>query len=232
MNDRETFFVLVREIPAPVHFWIVPPVPTPPFPLTVRPLVETVLFRIMPLAGPPAPVPAVMLRKVAPLAPIVVLLICSAVPAVELSVLTVEVLFCVATIVPPPVHKSDVPEAEIMPMLLNVKVLPVFVPVRLTPFAALVAVTVRSRIVAPVVMLFPRIPLPAVGLIERSSTRLFPPSVTIVAPLLSTGVVLAGKASDWLNGASVMPASLSAVVMLIAWPAIVCPLLSEMAAPA
>src|SRR6266851_4028173 len=217
MNDRETFFVLVREIPAPVHFWIVPPVPAPPFPLTVSPPVEPVLFRIMPLAGPPAPVPAVMLRKVAPLAPIVVLLICSAVPAVELSVLTVEVLFCVATIVPPPAHKSDVPEAEIMPMLLNVKVLPVFVPVRLTPFAALVAVIVRSRMVALVVMLFPEIPaVPPDGLIERSSTRLLPPSVTMVAALLSTGVVLAGKVSVWLFGASVMPASVSAWPMLIA----------------
>src|SRR5713101_2735295 len=129
MNDRETFFVLVREIPAPVHFWIVPPVPAPPFPLTVSPPVEPVLFRIMPLAGPPAPVPAVMLRKVAPLAPIVVLLICSAVPAVELSVLTVEVLFCVALIVPPvvtppePTSLKALPPAVVTPMLLRLKVL-------------------------------------------------------------------------------------------------------------
>ncbi len=182
---------------------------------------EPVLFRTMPLAGPLPPVPAVMLRKVTPLAPIVEFRRFRAMPVVEVSVLTVEVLFCVALIVPPvvaapgPTSLKAIPPAVVTPILLKLKVLPVLVPVKLMPLAAPVPVTVRSRMVAPVVMLFPRIPLPAVGSIERSSTRLLPPSVTMVAPLLSTGVVLAGNESDWLNGASVMPASVSAVWMLI-----------------
>ena len=44
-----------------------------------------------------------MLRKVKPLAPMVVLVTLSAVPVVVVSVLTIEVLFCVALTVPPPV---------------------------------------------------------------------------------------------------------------------------------
>src|SRR5229473_164033 len=210
----------------PLLFAIVPPVLFPPTdvsdpsPTTVNPPVAPVLLRIMPL---PVAAPELMLWKVTPLAPIVVLVSCSAMPAVALSVLIVVLLSCVALTVPPvvaagpgPTSLKAVPLAVATPMLLRLKVLPVLVPVKLIPLAAPVPVTVRSRIVALVVMLFPRIPLPAVGLIERSSTRLLPPSVTIVALLLSTGVVLAGKVRVWLLGASVMPASVSAWPMLIA----------------
>ncbi len=57
----------------------------------------------MPLPALPAPVPAVMLRNVSPLAPMVVLATFSAVPVVVVMVFTMVVLFCVADTVPPPV---------------------------------------------------------------------------------------------------------------------------------
>ena len=88
---------------APVMFWIVPPLPSlatePAAPVTVKPPDAPVLFRKMPFEPPFEE----MLRNVRPLAPMVVLATLSAVPVVVVSVFTIEVLFCVALTVPPPV---------------------------------------------------------------------------------------------------------------------------------
>src|SRR5436190_24278341 len=67
----------------------------------------------MPFAGPLAgdAVPAEMLLKVSPLAPIVVLATLSAVPVVVVSVLTIVVLFWVALTVPPLVAAGPGPVA-------------------------------------------------------------------------------------------------------------------------
>ena len=112
MRVSETLPTLLSKIPAPVLFWIVPPVksavsgavklaavPTgltvivpPPAPLelpvTVKPPVLPVVLSEMPLAAPFDE----MLRKVKPLPPMVVLEMFSAVPVVVVSVLTIEVL--------------------------------------------------------------------------------------------------------------------------------------------
>src|SRR6266513_5960988 len=109
--------------------------------------------------------------------------------------------------VPPPVAVKPAPEAPVIPTLLRLKMPPLLL-VRLTPLAAPVAPIVMSRtVVVPVVIAFPSTPEPADGLIVRSSTRVLVLSVTMVAALLSTGVVLAGKVSVWLFGFKVMPAS-------------------------
>ena len=50
-----------------------------------------------------------MLRNFSPLAPMVVLATFSAVPVVDEIVLTIEVLFCVALTVPPPVALKPTP---------------------------------------------------------------------------------------------------------------------------
>src|SRR5436190_23874727 len=96
--------VFVNEIPSPVVFWMTPPELSPPtdalpLPVTVRLPFVPVLLRTIPLAAPFAE----MLRKVRPVAPIVVLATLSAVAVVVVSVLTIVVLFCVALTVPPPV---------------------------------------------------------------------------------------------------------------------------------
>ena len=75
---------LVKEIESPVLFWIAPPVQVaadeqvPPLPATVRPPAP-VLFKTMPLVPPLV----VILRKVKPPAPMVVLTTLSAVPVVD-----------------------------------------------------------------------------------------------------------------------------------------------------
>src|SRR3954471_19986678 len=58
---------------------------------------------MMALAGALAAVPAVMLRNVRPVAPMVVVATLSAVPVVVVNVLTMVPLFCVAEMTPPPV---------------------------------------------------------------------------------------------------------------------------------
>ena len=65
----------------------------------VKPPLVPVVFRIILLAAPLDE----MLRKVRPLAPMVVLATLSAVAVVDVSVLTMDVLFCVALTMPPPV---------------------------------------------------------------------------------------------------------------------------------
>ena len=73
----------MNSAPRLVAFWIVPPLPAAPVPVTVNaPL--PVVFRLIPLTGPLAE----MLRNVSPLAPMVVLATLSAVPVVVVSVFT------------------------------------------------------------------------------------------------------------------------------------------------
>src|SRR5436305_5800509 len=61
---------LVRLTPAVVVFWIVPPLPAEPVPLTTRPPDAPVLLSEIPLAGPLAAVPAETLLNFRPPAPI------------------------------------------------------------------------------------------------------------------------------------------------------------------
>src|SRR5947209_3393385 len=111
----ETPEVLLKNMPepcvvlpsAPVLCWMVPPVPALPLPVTVRPAVEPVVLRMMPFDVLFAPEPDEMLRNVRPAAPMVVFETLRAVPAVVESVLTIEVLFCVAVTVPPPVAVKE-----------------------------------------------------------------------------------------------------------------------------
>src|SRR5262245_23776115 len=114
MNIRsiEMSRVLVSDT-ALVVFRIVPPVQVsaevqvPPFALTVRPPLEPVLFRAMPLAGSTAAVllPAEMLWNVGPSVPMVVLetLRAAALVAVRVLLGAVEPLVSVTAMVPPPV---------------------------------------------------------------------------------------------------------------------------------
>src|SRR3954447_10913977 len=89
---RLTLAVLVSAMELPVVLWIVPPDPAEPVPLTLRPPVEPVVFRMIPLAGPEAAVPAVMVLKIRLPAPIVVFATFRAVPVVVVSVLLVSVV--------------------------------------------------------------------------------------------------------------------------------------------
>src|SRR3954470_24809434 len=98
---------LADESSAPVVLRICPPeqplvsafVQVPPFPVTVRLPVEPVMSSTIPFTAGVAGAPAEMLRKVSPVAPIVVLTTLSAVPLVVLSVLAAPV----TVTVPPPV---------------------------------------------------------------------------------------------------------------------------------
>src|SRR5438270_3217832 len=116
---------------------MVPPVPAPPLPVTVRPAVEPVVLRMMPFDVLFAPDPEEMLRKVRPAAPMVVLATLRAVPAVVESVLTIEELFCVAVTVPPPVavKESFAPVVRLRPPVkLMIAVLLLFRKTPVPPF--------------------------------------------------------------------------------------------------
>src|SRR6266446_1079415 len=115
-----------------------PPTEVLPSPATVRPPLAPVLLSTMPLAGsaPPSLLPAEMLLKFKPLAPMVVLATLRAVALVELMVLLLPVTL---TAVAPPVALKPVP-------LLVVRFRP---PVKLIVAPALV---VRSMALAVVVL--------------------------------------------------------------------------------
>src|SRR3954452_3365669 len=101
---------------------MVPPVPAPPVPVTVRPAAVPVLLSTTPFAGPLAAVPAEMLRKVNPLAPMVVPVTLSAVPVVVVSVFAVAV----TVMVPPPAAlKAAFAPVERVSVLVKVIVEPV-----------------------------------------------------------------------------------------------------------
>ena len=76
MSVSEMLTALMKLAPRFVMFWIVPPEPAGPVPLTVRPAVVPVWFRTMPFGAPLAE----MLRNSSSLAPMVVLATLSAVP--------------------------------------------------------------------------------------------------------------------------------------------------------
>src|SRR5438045_8854401 len=124
----------------PVLCWIVPPVPALPLPVTVKPPADPVVSRMMPFDELFAPEPDEMLRKVRPAAPIFVLVTLSAVPEVVESVLTIDVLFCVAVTVPPPVamKQSLAPVLALMPAVKAIVALVLLVswmPVPVSPIA-------------------------------------------------------------------------------------------------
>src|SRR4051812_19715829 len=107
IHASETLAVLVREMPvpwlaaAPVLFWMVPPVPAAPLPVTVRPPALPVLFRVMPMTVPPL---EEMERKVIPAAPMFVFVTLSAEP-----VPVVMLLMPVASAVPPALSVTPAP---------------------------------------------------------------------------------------------------------------------------
>ena len=68
IHDRLAVLVEVPRMPLSVEFWIVPPVPAEPLPLTVRPPLDPVVLRLMPLTAPFDE----MLLKLSPLALLVI----------------------------------------------------------------------------------------------------------------------------------------------------------------
>src|SRR5205085_1298283 len=99
IHDRFRSFVVVAWMPLLLDFWITPPEPAEPVPVTVRPPLVPVLLSRIPLAGPLPAVPDEMLRNVSPLAPIVVPSTFKATPVVVAMVFVEPVTFTV----PPPV---------------------------------------------------------------------------------------------------------------------------------
>src|ERR1051325_5077864 len=107
---------------APLLFWMVPPDPAVPLPVMVK-APEPVVSSVTPLLVPPLDV---MLRNVRPDAPMVVPVTLSALPVVVVSVLTIEVLFCVALTVPPPVAvKASLVAVDRVKPPVQLKVAPV-----------------------------------------------------------------------------------------------------------
>src|SRR4051812_31756782 len=157
----------------------------------------------------------VMLRKVKPLAPIVVLATLSAVPVVVVNVLTMVLLFCVALTVPPPVAVNAA----------LVVVLRASPPVKL--------------IVAPVLLLR-RTPVP-VSLIAwlkvvvppvRDATFTERPAVVVIGALIAT-VPLAAPVSETAPPlVPELPSVTSLVVALpIVTPLIEVPVMANLPAP-
>ncbi len=120
-----------------------------------------------------------------PLAPIVVLVTVSATPVVDASVFTIELLFCVALIVPPPVAENALPVEVVTVRLLKFSV-PRFA-VMFTPLPVLpLSVTTMSWILlVPDPAALPSIADPDVFVIEKYSTTLPPASVITLPALLS-----------------------------------------------
>src|SRR5436190_12115358 len=103
----------VSEMPGPVEFSIVPPVPAEPFPVTLRPPLAPVVFSTIPLDAPFDEID----RNVRPLAPIVVLATVSAV-AVVVAIQFVPL----AVTVPPPVRLSPAVVVFVIVMSARVRV--------------------------------------------------------------------------------------------------------------
>src|SRR5262245_50250716 len=131
--------VMLSEIEFPVVFCTAPPVhvatevQVPPLPVTISPPLDPVLLRTMPLVGPLAAVPAEMLRKVGPRAPMFVLVTFRAVPVVVAIVLVEPVTL---TVPPPvalkallaPVDNVTPPLNVIVPLVLLVSEMPLSTP--------------------------------------------------------------------------------------------------------
>ena len=97
---------------------MVPPLPGVPVPVTVRPPLALVLSRMMPTPAVPEAVPAVMLWKVRPLAPMVVLATFKAV-----AVVVVRVLFAPVTFTTPPPVAAKAALAPVLTVRPPVKLL-------------------------------------------------------------------------------------------------------------
>src|SRR5689334_4496039 len=217
---------------------MVPPVPAAAAPVTTRPPLAPVVSSTTPSPALPAAVPAEMLLKFRLLAPMVVLTTLRAVPAVEVSVFGMEpvVTLSVPPVVaagPGPTALNAVPLAVATTKLLKLNVLPVLVPVMLTPAPAAVPVIVMSCTVAPAVTLLLRIAAPPDGLMLKYSTRLLPARLITFALLLNVGraaaAILVGAT---LSGASVIVASAIAVFRSTNWPTSFWLLFIENVAPA
>ncbi len=99
----------------------------PALPVTVNPAVEPVLFSNMPLLAPFAE----MLRKVRPLAPMVVLTMLRAMPVVDVMTLTELAELLVYVIVWALLKSTALPEAEVTLTSLIVMTLPAPMPLPL-----------------------------------------------------------------------------------------------------
>jgi hypothetical protein len=157
--------------PRLLAFWIVPPEPAVPVPLTVN-APAPVLFRLMPFVPPFAE----MLRNVMPLGPIVVLATLSAVPVVVVIVLTRAPAaglhgFSSQTLtVPPPVavnaglapvESTNPPENVMVAPVLLVSEMPL-------PSPSLPSVMAPAKLLVP----------PVVPLIDTSA-----PTSSVIVPL-------------------------------------------------
>ena len=143
MSVSEMLTALMKLAPRLVMFWMVPPVPAGPVPVTVRPALAPVPLRTMPFGAPLAE----MLWNVIPLAPMVVLATFSAVPVVVAIVLAVPVTLTVPPPVawnPPPLvasMSSPPPVKLIVAPVLSVRMTAVAVP----PFSTLFGAGERDR---------------------------------------------------------------------------------------
>src|SRR3712207_1370005 len=126
IHASETLEVLVSEMPVPcvasvpVLFWMVPPDPAEPLPVTVRPPALPVLLSVMPMFVPPL---EEMERKVIPAAPMLLFVTLSAAPAPVLMALTP-----VASTVPPPPDSEMPPptDAVLLTEMVFSRRLPIF----------------------------------------------------------------------------------------------------------
>src|SRR5262249_7739830 len=147
-----------------VLLWMAPPVHVtvevhePPFPDTVKPPDAPVPLRTIPFVPPLEE----MLRKVRPLAPMVVLLTLSAVPVVVLIVLSL-VPIVTLTAVPGLVALNAMPDVVVMasPPLEKLIVAPVFVARFTAPLAPVLMVLVLPlKLNVPPVLLATLTPVP------------------------------------------------------------------------
>src|SRR3954470_16300590 len=122
IQASETLAVFVREMAVPcvarvpVLFWMVPPEPGEPLPVTVRPPALPVLLRVMPMTVPPL---EEIERKVSPAAPMLVFVTLSAEPV------PVLILFVpVASTVPPAFKVTPAPVVVLLTATVFIRKLP------------------------------------------------------------------------------------------------------------
>jgi len=166
-------------MPSPLEFWIVPPDPAAPVPVTLMPPRVPVLFRMMPLDAPFDE----MLWKRRPDEPIEVLTTLSAVPVVEVIVLPVPAVVTV----PPPVALKPVPLVVVIasPPFGKLIVPPVLFSRLTAVFAPVVSVVLPLKLIVPELTFWTTMPLltPPVALMA-------PEKVTLLVSWLSTNTTL------------------------------------------
>src|SRR5216683_4836973 len=153
---------------APVLFWMVPPEPALPLPVTCRPPLAPVVSKMTPVALLFDALPDEMLWKVMWLAPMLVLTMLRPVPEVLLIVFGLAPV--VTLTVPPPVALKPVPAPVSMsrPPPLKVIVVPALLPLIVTAVLAPVfsVLVVPLRVTAPLPVLFAtRTPLPPLEIV-------------------------------------------------------------------